>query len=450
MRQRRRPRALLAAAVLGALFAPVSMACRSMGSYVQADHFAEAGRYDEAAVTLDEQKALLYHQSTDVILYELDQGLLAHYGGRYRESIELLASGEEHIEEAYTQSAARLTASAIVNDNSKNYDGEDYEDLYINVFNALNYYHEGNVDDAIVEIRHMNEKLNYLETKYSVVKRKMANINEYDAPSSAEWYISKFANSALSRYLGVLFYRAGGRGDDARIDYEGLAAAYRNAPELYRFPIPSSLKDDMTIPKEKARLNVLAFSGLAPVKRERVTWVPLGSDMNPMKIALPEMVSRHSFIDAIDLVLEDGTTVNLELLEDIDAVARETFRSKVGAITRKTVLRSILKNTAAVATRDVGGAMSQSSNDRTAAAGSLMMALGVLGQIAANASEQADLRMGRYFPGKAFVGGLTLEPGTYSFTVRFLGGGRVLHAVEYHDVEVSAGGLNLVEAVCLR
>jgi hypothetical protein len=427
----------------------ISVSCSSTNPYARVDGAVLSGDYGHAENLLEENKTYIYNSQNDRILYELDKGVLAHYAGKYDASIELLQNGEQDITEAYTQSITKLTASAIVNDTSKNYDGEDYEDVYINAFNALNYYHKGDMEGAIVEVRRMNEKLAYLETKYASLEATMNTIDR--RVQSQGLFSSKFANSALARYLGVLFYRTNGDTDDARIDHDWLVAAYDNAPDIYAFPVPGSLEEELNIPAGKARLNILAFTGLSPVKQENVTWIPMVITPDNIKIALPELVFRPSSISRIEIAVKGGQTFRLEQLEDVEAVARETFKNKIALITRKTVIRTTIKGVASVATREIGKGLSDSDDSTVAAVGAILNLVGTIGKAASDASEKADLRMSRYFPGKAYTGGITLDPGVYSFTAHFYSSdGSLIESREYDNVPVKARTLNLVEAVCLK
>jgi hypothetical protein len=72
------------------------------------------------------------------------------------------------------------------------------------------------------------------------------------------------------------------------------------------------------------------------------------------------------------------------------------------------------------------------------------MAIGVKASV--DASEGADIRMGRYLPAKAYIGGITLESGVYTIVVKFSGG----ITKTFTNVKVEAGKLNLLEAVCLN
>jgi hypothetical protein len=61
----------------------------------------------------------------------LDKGLLEHYVGNYRDSSQDLENAERLIQDTFTKSVTAGIASYIANDNTKEYPGEDYEDIYL-------------------------------------------------------------------------------------------------------------------------------------------------------------------------------------------------------------------------------------------------------------------------------------------------------------------------------
>jgi hypothetical protein len=404
----------------------------------------ELGRFEASIALLEKNKNLLYTPRDD-ILYYLDKGMLCHYNLQYADSSSLLQEGERAIEDAFTKSLSQEISTYLVNDNARDYGGEDYEDIYINAFNALNYYNRGELEGAMVEIRRMNNKLQYLANKYDVslsnLQKKALEENQelpknMDAPK-------KFNDSALARYLGMLFYRGAGLHDDDRIDRDYLLAAFANAPNVYAYPVPQSVSKELTVPSGMARLNALAFSGLTPVKKEIVTRLPL-LDGHWIKFALPEMTSRHSVISKIELVFDDGSSYDLELLEDIDAVAKETFMLRQQVIYLKTIIRAILKSASSSAL----DAAAEKQNGNT----SLVLGLfSLFTQVYAEASERADLRVARFFPARAYVGGVNLQPGTYNFSINYYDRHRkIIISVPYKNFIVREDSLNLVEAVCLK
>jgi uncharacterized protein len=417
----------------------------AVGSFAVIDNELERSSYADIVKLLEKNKEILY-KSEDKILYYLDKGMLQHYAQQYSESSKLLQEGERAIEEAFTKSITREISTYLINDNVRSYGGEDYEDIYINVFNALNYYHRGDREGAMVEIRRMNNKLSYLAVKYdAVITGLQSNKLEDDTRISPELNAqAKISDSAIARYLGMLFHRGAAQYDDARIDSDRLLAVFANSPSIYTFKIPESLSGEMEIPEGMARLNVLAFGGLSPIKQENVIRIPL-PDFRWIKIALPEMVSRHSEIHRIELVLDNGQKYELELLEDMDAVAKETFKARQQLIYLKTILRATVK----AAGSSVMDIAARETDDGIA---SFVLELySIMAQAYAEASEQADLRISRYFPAKAYVAGINLPPGRYSFSIKYYNrSGREIASIRHENINIRENTLNLAQAVCLK
>ena len=414
-------------------------------AYAPIDAGVMSGSYESALAHLDNDngkaRKKVYSSKNEILLY-LDRGMIAHYAGLYTDSSGDLETAEMLIEEAFTKSISQEIGSYLLNDNVKDYSGEDYEDLYINVFNSLNYYHNNNIEGALVEIKRLNEKLNYLADKYERAKQKVLDSNSQVDPQRLPMEAAQFSNSALARYLGILFYRAADRLDSARIDFEELKRAYELAPDVYYHRIPSSVEGELSVPAGMARLNVIAFTGLSPVKVEENIVIPLpfSPPNHFFRLAFPVMTKRPQAVQRVEVILNNGERFALELIEDMGAVARETFKSRQGLIVLKTTVRTIIKNTAsATAARVISD-----KKDKD-----LGFLIGLLGKIFTEASERADTRLSRYFPGFALVGGINLEPGYYSLTVNFYGNSGLLHS-ERKEVMIRERTLNIEEFVCLK
>ena len=432
--------------VRGALLTAVSFfvfaSCASgPDSYAQVDAGVKSGSFEHALTSINDEggrgRRNIYNRRNQILLY-LDRGMLNHYAGLYAESSRDLQMAEQLIEEAFTKSISQEIGTFLLNDNVRDYSGEDYEDLYINIFGALNYYNSGNIESALVEVRRLNEKLVHLADRYERAVKKVLESNNQVNTAELPMEASSFSNSALARYLGMLFYRGTGRNDSARIDSDELRRAYNLAPGIYANPIPSSVREELSVPANKARLNVIAFTGLSPVKREEniIIPLPLPFPNNSARLSIPVMTDRPSVVQRAEVLLNNGEKFRLELVEDMGAVARETFKSKRGMIILKTTARTISKATAsaaaAEATRRHGGGI----------AGFLV---GAAGRIASDASERADTRLSRYFPSKALVGGINLDPGTYTVTVNYYGpSGRLVYS-EKKETAVRRNALNLAQ-----
>lgn len=429
---------------IAALFVFVSCATNH-NAYAPIDAGVETGLYENALASINDENGAarksIYTTKNEILLY-LDRGMVNHYAGLYRESSEDFQIAEGLIEEAFTKSIGQSVGSYILNDNVKDYSGEDYEDLYINIFGALNYYHNGSIESALVEIRRLNEKLMVLADKYEQAKDKVLESSNQVDPDELPIEASNFSNSALARYLGMLFFRSTGKNDDARIDYEELRRAFDLAPEVYTNQIPSSVAGELSVPADKARLNIITFTGLSPVKQQETIVIPLPLPFpnNTARLSLPVMVDRPSMVQNVEVVLDSGERFGLELMENMGAVARETFKSRRGLIVLKTTARSITK--AVVSAAAAGTASSKQGSG-------MGLLIGAIGKIASDASEQADTRLSRYFPNHALVGGINLDPGNYTVTVNFYGSGQLLHS-DKMNIDVRRNTLNLGEFFYLK
>jgi hypothetical protein len=154
------------------------------------------------------------------------------------------------------------------------------------------------------------------------------------------------------------------------------------------------------------------------------------------------MTNRLSEVSSIVLEL-DGERIKLELLEDIGGVARETFKNKQTLSYTKSIVRASLKGM-------TSAALDVSSEEVGGIAGLIMDLFSFGNKVFSELSEQADLRISRYFPDKAWVGAVNLTPGFYSFTIAYLdNGGRIIASFP-EEMMIAENTLNLTEAVCLK
>jgi len=427
-------------------------------AYKDIDHAVDKNEFDVAVEALrkgQESRRPIYPEKNAISLY-MDKGLLEHYAGNYANSSQDLQEAERLIQEAFTKSVTADLASYIANDNTKDYPGEDFEDIYINVFNALNYYNRGNIDGALVEIRKLTTssgKLDMLSRKYENARRSGGGsgaaetlrgfgISANDAMPRGKPV--EFSNSALARYLSALFYLSDGNIDGARIEFEQLRAAFAANKKVYYHPIPKSVADIQTVPAGKARLNVIGFAGLSPVKEEGQFYVdfPLSISVLCQPVfKLPQFVKRPSSINRIEVVVEGKNKFDLELLEDMGTVIEETYNARFADIFYKTFIRLLTKYAAVAVTANIAW---EQGGDLAG------LAAAIAGKAAADATEKADIRMSRYIPDKAYIGGINLDPGTYNITVHYYSGSRIVAKDERRGVMVRANAANLIETISLK
>ncbi len=438
---------LCASFLLGTIFS-----CGSMRDFNEVDVMSYAGNYPQAYEVLESQKESLYN-NTDLVLYSLDSGMLARYAKNYEESNNSLSDAEKLIEKYYAISISQTIGAYLLNDNVTDYAGEDFEDIYTNLFMALNYIQLGNTEAAFVEIRRFNNKLQRLSTKYTALleqARRETYEQGYDAEeifgNNQDYDDIEFYDSAFARYVSLLLYRSIGRMDSAGIDKKFIQTAFETQSKLYPFTIPSAVEEEFTIPNDKERLNVFCYTGLAPEKHEEVLRLPGVMGTTSFKLALPIMIKNSSSIASIQIKAVDKNNSvhygNLERMESVENIAIDTFQQRQGVIYLRALLRSISKTTT--------NAVVTSALQENASFG-LAALFNMSANIFTEFSEQADIRSSRYFPALIWVGGINLDEGLYDVTISCYDGfNNVVYEQITENVIIQSGNVNLVEAVCLE
>ncbi len=440
--------------------------------FQKADAGAASRNYDQAARLLDGPDTKTYYNDKDQVLRYLDTGLLFQLAGEPQESVRRLEEADRLIEQNYTKSLSEAAASFVLNDYQLEYFGEAYEDIYVNVFKALDYIDLRKFDDAAVEIRRVNTKLNILEDKYG---RYADSMNASPAAKGqARSGRTEFRDSALARYLSSLLYQAEGKPDDAELDLRKLHDAFSAQPNLFDFPVPPV---GTAASQDKVRVNVLTFTGKSPLKRannlrintlnnlivisqqtEDASGHLVFSNLAPLvfpgveggynfKAELPQMVLRPSRIAKIQVLIDGQPAGTVSLIEKLDAIANETFKLSETPILFKTVIRTVTKG---ILTKKAKDAASHAAASAGEVGLVLAFAGGLAADLAVDASEQADLRVGRYFPGRASVGEFDVTPGTHTVSVEYYG---VQGELLYRDPGVKKdyqAGLNLVASYDLE
>lgn len=414
----------------------------------------------------------------DRFLYYLDAGLAYHYASEYDSSINRLTLAEDAADELFTKRISKAALSLVLNDNVLDYAGEDYEILYTNLIKAINFIGLGKFDDAFVEIRRANNKLDLLEQKYRDAAQIMNEGAAGDEDHPEIEYTPprvRFNNDALARYLSMHVYAAEGKMDDARIDFDYLRRAFQEQPFIYNFPPP----DVKYYSSDKAILSFVAITGLSPVKEELGLRLRTDKDLNlvqvlytdpdrqdseyghlPMpvnedyyfKFSIPQLVARPSIISGVRVLIDGQAQGYLQLIEDINMVARETFEAKKTLIYLRSVARALFKGLAAHKMKDKidnNKDESEKKKDKGVDGWKWLKKLAV--DVATDISESADLRCSRLLPGQILVGDFEVEPGTYNLTFEFFDAtGEVVGITEIKNYQVIKYGLNMVHAVSLK
>jgi len=431
--------------------------------FAEVDKDVAAQNFGAAANSLEKSKDK-YYAKKDRVLYYLDLGMLYHYAYACPSSNEALSSAEEGIDELFTKSISKGAESLLLNDNALDYSGEDYENVYLNIFKALNYLNQKHFDDGFVEVRRADNKLSQLEDKY----QKIADDFNKSSDAKKKFKVADvhFSSSALASYVSLLMYRAEGKFDDARIDAQKIGDAWSTEGSVYDFPQPNL--DGYLDETSKARMNVIGFVGKSPElfahvftihtikdaviiyqsdgkkeeKLEVIPWQDMKSGYH-FKFSLPYMEKKGTTIGKIAIEMNGGEVASLQAIESIENVAQETYKLHEGITYLKTIIRTVVK-----------GLLNEKANeelDKKTGGGGWGELTRAVTSTAVDISENADLRLSRYFPAKALVGECLVDPGTYHLVVKYYSlDGRLVHSDDKGAVNVSADSLNLYESFFLN
>lgn len=428
------------------IFSTVFASCVTMADYNFYNINKNISNRDFQSVykELDESKTL--YTQTDKVLENLDKGLISHYMGDFNKSNEHLTTAENLIFDLYTKSISKEISSVLLNDTVLDYDGDPYEDIYSNIFMALNYLQLDNTEDAFVEIRRFDNKLKKIASKYQIEIEKQKK--ELNSNSNVLKDVNiEFYNSAFARYLSMLLYRTENDYSSALVDYNKIIEAFKMQKKLYNFSVPKDLKEELVIPEDKARVNFVSFTGLSPIKEEE--FFPVFLVEGSYRIALPVMTPRESSIKYVDIEIENLITnesfyKTIEKIESIQNIAMDTYSGKYASIMGKTVARAVAKSV----TYKTMSYFAESDNYNTSL---LFSALQLATLVSNTVSERADVRTSRFFPNSVYVGGINLDPGIYRIKVIYKSSSNKIIDCEYYDnYQVKKDKLNLIESFCLR
>ena len=440
--KRARLPALLAGLTLSALLSGCATYSDSF-SAVQGDLASQ--KYDAALKDIEKQS----RSKTDRVLYLLNRGMVLRMKRDFAGSNQALEAAKAEMERLYAASVSQNAMSFLINDSTVAYGGEDYEQVLVHLYMALNYLELDQKDEARVEALQVDIKLREISARVSG---------------------NRYARDAFVLYLTGMIYEDLGERSDAMISYRDAYTAYKKYQSSYGTAMPEELKRDLLRmavklglkdevaqyskefniapaslagdPPNEGELVFIFNNGLAPIKREKVgsfaapppsTITGGSSYATPgvfVTIALPYYESRQNNV-ASARISASAKQASTERVENIDAIARASLDSHMGAITARSIARAVVKAKVQEAVDRAG----QRNNKDSGAAllGSILV------RVAAVATERADTRSWLTLPSEIQLAHLALPPGEYTIKVELLdAGGQVVATREYPGVVITA------------
>ncbi|MCS7152026.1 MAG: hypothetical protein NZ928_06585 [Endomicrobia bacterium] len=421
-----------------------------------------------------EQNKFKYYSEKDALLYWLDKGITLHYAGDYNESIKAFTKAEKIAEELYTRSISEEAASFLVSDSVKSYYGEDFERIFINVFQSLNYLFLQQYEGALVEARKVDHKLKTLQVDY-------AGKNVYK-------------EDAFMRYLTGLLYESQKEFNDAFVSYRKAIGEYSANKKIYNFAIPEDLLyrmlkvskilrlreefeeittkfslntqyKEFNIDLENGEIILFHYNGFAPYKVDNYievsfgeAWAYVGSievktqdeaevekarqiaraiaSNEQFIVAFPKFVPIDNKVKSATVEVYDETGEKIYagkpfIVEDLDNIAIKNLEDRIAKIKVKSIARAAIKY---ALSREIAIKLSKNSDELSSWL--IKKAL----QTTSVVLEQADKRSWRTLPKQIFIFTASLKPGKYFVKINFEDGqNRIVQKKEFNNIFITSG-----------
>ncbi|OQW34265.1 MAG: hypothetical protein A4E19_02055 [Nitrospira sp. SG-bin1] len=445
----------------------------AVNRYLLVEQSLVAGDPERAAAIIEQTKK--EYGAKGRLLYEMDRGLVLQLAGHYQLSNAALERAEEEVERLYTRTIRAETAAFLTNDNVLPYEGDAYEHVMINVIKALNYAAQGQLLDALVEVRRIDHRLNVLGDRVKDTQ--------------------KYRTDGFARYVSGVLYEASGDLNNAFIAYRNAYEAYESMRGWSRTPPPPSLRADLLRTAEAlhlaaefegyrqafpdvalqpfsdqeqfAQVVMISYNGRAPRKEDLFLDLPISLDavqlvllnrgifQSPyprdrvadsvlyglngrvVRVALPRLVPQKTQVPSENMTLTDSTgravTVRSELAHNVTALAEKSLSERLPAITVKALARSATKF--AMAEGAMIGAQQAAGRDAAPWVGLLV---GLVTHGLAVASEEADKRSWQTLPDEIHVARAWVPRGEYRVAIQPSGQG-VTSAKDGQMVALEAG-----------
>lgn len=367
--------------------------------------------YDEALKILE---PLAAKEDGDQLVYLLDTGVAYQIAGKIKESNVTLLKADRLSELVDYQSVSRVTGSLVLNQEMVQYKGDTFEKIFINAYLAMNFLEIGQLDDALVEARRINEK--YI--KYRQEEKQ------------------KFELNPFSKYLSALIWEASRSYDDAYIAY---AEAYKLDPT-----IPGIDQDLIRAAKLARRMDSYQdWKKKFPGVKEDPNWynksmgelvVIYQQGWGPRKVTssneyrLPALRPVHSETQQARLIVDGLSPVMSHPIYNVEQAAIKTLNEDYGIL--------VAKRVAGIATKAVVADQVRQKNQL----------LGDLTFLALNLADRADLRQWSTLPQSIQLIRVPLAAGKYQFSLEGINyaGAPTGESLAKQEVTIKPGQKNFV------
>jgi hypothetical protein len=423
--------------------------------YLLVERYLQAG--DPKAADAIIEGAHKEYGSKSRLLYLMDRGMTQHLSEQYQPSNATLEQADDEVERLYTRSIRTETKAFLLNDTELPFEGEPFEQVMINVVKALNYAVLGQWNEALVEARRIDHRLNVLS-------------DQADSKSS-------YKDDGFARYLSGILYEVTGDLNNAFVAYRRADDAYTQTRSWMRTPTPNELRRDLLritdalhltsehqeyrqtfsdlawqSPgdlRQLAQVVLISYNGRSPRKEDVFIDLPIslealnlvlltkqfdrgnhqdqeartadsllyGLSGRVVRVALPRLIPQRSQVQFGEIALTSPTGGSYqgrtEVAHNLTSAAERRLEERLPAISVKAAARAAVKFAMA---EGVGrGAQAAAGRDSSPLIGILA---GGIAHALAIGTEEADKRSWRTLPDEIQIARLWVEPGDYELRYR--------------------------------
>lgn len=400
--------------------------CASMQSHDKlASDVQSAGRTGGVPAALAQLEASAKSEDDKTaLLYNLERGELLRMDRRYEDSTNAFLLADIKVKEWEETAKTNPTklmgtvGAALISERLKNYEGQDYEKVWLTTRLAMNRVALGDFENARVDIKRTHEReaiIAEFRSKETVAAEEEAKskgaaaggkeLNGYPVETLNDPEVLALKNgyqNALSHYLAGFMYEVLGE--------SGLAApGYRKAIELK--PETGVLEEGLRgldnrtsfTWKRRQRMTDVLFvveAGDAPARKPKAFTIPVPTGRGMVTASISYPVIEPSKDPLLTTLSAAGTDLKLEKVVDVNVMARRALKDEMPGMVLRGVTRAVAK-----------GVMQNELQKRGGLVG------GLIGAVASAATEVADDRMWRMLPGRVYIARGYLPPGEHVVTV---------------------------------
>ena len=400
--------------------------CASMQSHDKlASDVQSAGRTGGIPAALAQLEASAKSEDDKTaLLYNLERGELLRMDRRYEDSTNAFLLADIKVkewEETAKTNPSKLmgtVGAALISERLKNYEGQDYEKVWLTTRLAMNRVAVGDFENARVDIKRTHEReaiIAEFRSKETLAAEEEAKskgaaaggkeLNGYPVETLNDPEVLALKNgyqNALSHYLAGFMYEVLGE--------SGLAApGYRKAIELK--PETGVLEEGLRgldnrtsfTWKRRQRMTDVLFvveAGDAPARKPKAFTIPVPTGRGMVTASISYPVIEPSKDPLLTTLSAAGTDLKLEKVVDVNVMARRALKDEMPGMVLRGVTRAIAKGVMQNELQKGGGLVG-----------------GLIGAVASAATEVADDRMWRMLPGRVYIARGYLPPGEHVVTV---------------------------------